>query len=452
MHLAGSLSMKKIPVVMCIDVEPDERLIDPSVQKDWSGFEVTYELFSKLRPRLEAATGSPVHFSWFFRMDPQIASTYGSASWVVRRYHSLIKGIRRSGDAIGLHAHPWRWNESLNKWIVDLASQEWINSCLRMGFESFRESLSEPCLYFRFGDHWMNNTTLRLIEKLGARFDLTLEPGQKGGHIDEPFTGDFLDYSQVPQRPYRPSRTDFRKPGSYLRRRLWIIPLSAGRSDWPAILSSQVEMKACSKNINPQVESALPRRSGSTPHPPNGMYEGYLDRTDREFISGWAYDKSRPEIPIEVEIYEGDQPLTTAIAATFRADLQAAGKGDGKHSFNVPVPTWLKDGKPHSIQVKVAGTNFDLNNSPKELTRCETNGDEYLTLNLAFNPWSLCRIVDTLLTASESPYLALVVRSDVSIHPDQHSHLDQTVNYILSHPLIGRLAFETPAEMIRRVR
>lgn len=176
--------MKKIPVVMCIDVEPDERLIDRSVQKDWSGFETTYELFNKLRPRLEAATRSPVHFSWFFRMDAQIASTYGSASWAVTRYRSLIERIKQAGDAIGLHTHAWRWNDSLNKWTVDLASQDWIDSCLRMGFESFRKSLNERCLYFRFGDRWMNNATLSLIEKLGARFDLTLEPGQTGGRID----------------------------------------------------------------------------------------------------------------------------------------------------------------------------------------------------------------------------------------------------------------------------
>jgi len=362
-----------------------------------------------------------------------------------------MKGIKRSGDAIGLHTHSWRWNESLSKWTVDLANQDWINSCLRMGFESFRESLNKRCLYFRFGDHWMNNATLRLIEKLGARFDLTLEPGQTGGHIAEPFTGDFLDYSQVPQRPYRPSRTDFRKPGEYLKRRLWMIPLSAGTADWPAT-SADVEPRESSKNINPQEGSPLPRDSRSKPHNPNGIYEGYLDRTDGEFISGWTYDKSRPEMPIEVEIYDGDHPLTTAIAATFRQDLLAAGKGNGKHSFNVPVPTWLKDGKPHSIQVKVAGTDSYLKNSPKELSGCEANGAEYLTLNLAFNPWILCRIINTLLTSSDSPYLALVVRSDVSLHADQKSHLDQTVNYILDHPLIEQLVFETPAEMIRRIR
>jgi len=441
----------KIPVVLCIDVEPDDRLINPSVQKDWIGFESTFEIFSKLRPRIEAATGSPVHLSWFFRMDPQIAITYGSASWAVMRYESLIREIKRAGDAIGLHAHSWRLNETRDKWIVDFADQDWINHCVGLGFEAFRQSLNESCLYFRFGDHWMNNATSRLIEKLGARFDLTLEPGQTGGHVAEPFTGDFLDYSQVPRRPYISSRTDFRKHGSYPRK-LWTIPLSVGPEDWAPMSSNEAESKPRSLSSTDQTALSLSQVSASKPHPSHESYEGYLDRADCEFISGWAYDKSRPEIRIEVEICEGDHPLTTAIAATFRQDLLAAGKGDGRHSFNVPVPTWLKNGKPHSINVKVAGTRFCLNNSPRELTCYETNSSKCLTLDLAFNPWSMCRIVDTLMTGSHGPYLAIVGRSDIPTHPDRLSNMDQTINYLLGHPLIGQMVFETPAEMIRRLR
>lgn len=441
----------KIPVILCMDVEPDDRLINPSVPKDWIGFESTFEIFAKLRPRIEAATGSPVHFSWFFRMDPQIAITYGSASWAVVRYESLIREIKRAGDAIGLHAHSWRLNQIRDKWIVDFADQDWINHCLSMGFEAFRQSLNEGCLYFRFGDHWMNNATSRLIEKLGARFDLTLEPGQTGGHVAEPFTGDFLDYSQVPRHPYISSRTDFRKPGSYPRK-LWTIPLSAGPEDWAPMSSNEAESKPRSLISADQTGFALSQSSGSKPHPSAGSCEGYLDRADCEFISGWAYDKNRPEMRIEVEISEGDHPLTTAIAATFRQDLLDAGKGDGRHSFNVPVPTWLKNGRPHSINVRAAGTHFYLSNSPRELTCYETNSSKYLTLDLAFNPWSMCRIVDTLLTGSHRPYLAIVGRSDIPTHPDRLSNMDQTIDYLLGHPLIGQMVFETPAEMIRRIR
>src|SRR6185503_75496 len=153
---------------------------------------------------------------------------------------------------------------------------------------------------------------------------------------------------------------------------------------------------------------------------------------------------------IEVEICEGDHRLTTAVAATFRQDLLAAGKGDGRHSFNVPVPTWLKNGKPHSINVKIAGTNFYLSNAPRELTCYEANGSKSLTLDVAFNPWSMCRIVDALLTGSHRQYLAIVGRSDIPTHPDRLSNIDTTINYILGHALIGQMVFETAAAMIRR--
>jgi len=104
------------------------------------------------------------------------------------------------------------------------------------------------------------------------------------------------------------------------------------------------------------------------------------------------------------------------------------------------------------IQVKVAGNGFYLNNSPIELCSFETIGPPHLTMNLSDNSWSMCRIFDTLLSNPDCLYLALVVRSDVSIYSDLQSHLDQTINHILSHPLIGQLVFETPGQMIRRLR
>ena len=181
--------MRKIPVVICIDVEPDERLIAPNIKKDWTGFELTYQFLSALRPRLEAATGSAVRYSWFLRMDPQIAAVYGNAAWVVSRHTSLIREIQNAGDAIGLHVHGYRWDESQSKWILDFGNDAWIEHCIRLGFQSFQESLHQPCLYFRFGNVWMNNAALALVDRLGARFDLSLEPCRLADPTDATFTG-----------------------------------------------------------------------------------------------------------------------------------------------------------------------------------------------------------------------------------------------------------------------
>jgi asparagine synthase (glutamine-hydrolysing) len=97
------------------------------------------------------------------------------------------------------------------------------------------------------------------------------------------------------------------------------------------------------------------------------VYEGTHDGADCNMISGWAWDMNRPDTPIYVDIYDGSTLLATLKADEFRQDLVYAGKGNGRHAFNFVVPLWLKDGKPHSILVRVSGTDFDLSSTPRQI-------------------------------------------------------------------------------------
>lgn len=92
--------------------------------------------------------------------------------------------------------------------------------------------MNRPCRSFRFGDHWLSERSLDLLESLGTQFDLTLEPGQAGPTLlpDEQFTGSFPDCTRISQAPYRPHRTNFKKPGLARKRDLWLIPVSAERT------------------------------------------------------------------------------------------------------------------------------------------------------------------------------------------------------------------------------
>jgi hypothetical protein len=168
-------------------------------------------------------------------MDPQIEQIYGTPNWSAERYRELIDQLRRAGDSLGLHVHTWRLDSTTNKWVSEFADQKWVEHCVRTAFEAFHESFGERCRYFRFGDHWMNNATVSLIDRLGAQVDLTIEPGQSGPTLPDPFTGSFVDYSNVPQHPYRPSRSDFTGRGTFLKRRIWMVPLSAGKSGSPQV-------------------------------------------------------------------------------------------------------------------------------------------------------------------------------------------------------------------------
>ncbi|MEK6288853.1 MAG: glycosyltransferase [Acidobacteriota bacterium] len=99
-------------------------------------------------------------------------------------------------------------------------------------------------------------------------------------------------------------------------------------------------------------------------------YEGYHDIGDCEIIHGWAWDSNHPDLPLEVDIYDGDRLLATVTADEYRKDLHDAGKGSGEHAFSYRVPASLRDGRAHSIRVRVALTDFDLGSTPKEIN-CE---------------------------------------------------------------------------------
>jgi hypothetical protein len=228
----------KIPVIMCIDVEPDAREVEAFDWAGWKGFIAAHRFFTQLRPQLEGATGAPVRFSWFLRMDPQIEHAYGSPSWVVKRYSEIFRELESAGDELGLHTHVWRWDELSRRWVSDQGNQEWIDHCVRVSFEAFQRELGRPCRSFRFGDHWMNNETMQLLEELGAQFDLTLEPGLKAPRVRnsrELSTGSLPDYRGVPRHPYRPSKSNFKEPGFSEGREIQVIPLSTAKPGRPTI-------------------------------------------------------------------------------------------------------------------------------------------------------------------------------------------------------------------------
>jgi hypothetical protein len=97
------------------------------------------------------------------------------------------------------------------------------------------------------------------------------------------------------------------------------------------------------------------------------VYDGVHDPGDGRTITGWAWDSSRPDSPVEVVILDGDRPLATVTADRFRPDLLGAGKGNGRHGFIYPMPTKLKDGRKHHVAVRIAGTDFDLRGTPRSI-------------------------------------------------------------------------------------
>lgn len=427
---------KKTSIVLCIDVEPDVREVTLSGAKDWLGLEETFDFFNDLRPRLEDATGERVSYSWFLRMDPQITLAFGSPTFVTTRYGRFIESLRKVGDEIGLHVHAWRWQETNQGWITDLADQAWIDHCVISSFEAFQEAMGQTCRSVRFGDRWMNNETIRLFQKLGARFDLSVEPATIGGTTDISrgrFTGSLPDLGNVPRRPYQPSKNDFRREALMPSDDFYILPLSCptlGRTSQQSVLATS----------NRKTKSNL-------------VFEGSHDSTDCRAISGWAWCKSRPNVPINVDIYDRENLIATVTANMFRPDLLEAGKGEGYHAFEFPVLNSLKDGELHDIYVKFSGTSLNVNSTPRTI-QCDQRADatvEHLTLNLSYNAAVICHALDQTLSTGGTDYLGMVVRSDTVIRSPQRSNLDAIVAHIARHPMVGQFVFESPGDVIERL-
>jgi hypothetical protein len=111
----------------------------------------------------------------------------------------------------------------------------------------------------------------------------------------------------------------------------------------------------------PAASSPPPSQPASQPASPQaGNYEGFIDEVSCDIVRGWAWDPSRPDAPLTIELHDGNRLLKTLVADQLRPDLADGGKGNGKHMFREAAPKEFKDGKPHSVRAVIKGTGHQL--------------------------------------------------------------------------------------------
>jgi hypothetical protein len=254
--------------------------------------------------------------------------------------------------------------------------------------------------------------------------------------LAEAFTGELTDYTDAPRLPYRPSRRDFQRPGRLWARALWEIPLTTGTAQWA--------FEALRDRAASDDEASCHERVAR-----GGAFEGWHDRADEQAIAGWAFDASAPERVVAVDIYDGERRIARVDAGSFRADLLAAHKGDGRHAFELPLPEFLRDGNAHSIAVRVAGTDLSLGGTPHEVSSLPSGspGPAFLTFFLAYNPAILRGMIESVLDRQGSPYLAMILRTSVML-PDERARVERNLDYLLSRHDVERMLIATPDEAI----
>jgi membrane protein involved in D-alanine export len=122
--------------------------------------------------------------------------------------------------------------------------------------------------------------------------------------------------------------------------------------------------------IEEMKSNLVPEKSVVGPTPKSDP--GTLDKVDADSIHGWAWDPAHPNESLQVEIFADGKSLLTATADNQRDDLALAGKGNGRHGFDIPTPDSLIDGNAHVISVKIKGSGIDLHGSPTTVTIAKT--------------------------------------------------------------------------------
>ncbi|MGA3401019.1 MAG: Hint domain-containing protein [Acetobacteraceae bacterium] len=113
------------------------------------------------------------------------------------------------------------------------------------------------------------------------------------------------------------------------------------------------------------IKRAIDRRAGiELPEPgaPPGRLEGRLDGIEGGRISGWAFHPDRPEAQVWLEVLDGDGVIARVHARRYRADLESAGIGDGRHGFELHLTGQMRTRR--EIRVRRVEDGVELDGSP----------------------------------------------------------------------------------------
>ena len=81
-----------------------------------------------------------------------------------------------------------------------------------------------------------------------------------------------------------------------------------------------------------------------------GKLEGYIDTCDGVALHGWAHDPAWPDHPVLLDVRLDGTPIGQVRANDYRADLEAAGFGAGRHAFTFPISGRVVGGETITVR------------------------------------------------------------------------------------------------------
>lgn len=115
-----------------------------------------------------------------------------------------------------------------------------------------------------------------------------------------------------------------------------------------------VAARYCAPRVEDGEELEAIRRSlrPAFPQPETSFVELYVDVATHGRVAGWARDAGRAGGRLRLRVRTGDLVLCEVTADRYRADLEAAGKGDGFHAFDIDLIGGLSDAQLAALVVE----------------------------------------------------------------------------------------------------
>jgi hypothetical protein len=172
----------------------------------------------------------------------------------------------------------------------------------------------------------------------------------------------------------------------------WISHANRNGSVWYAccaeaidngyIQASEVENAVSQGYISPEIFDWIGRPSAKDYSEMNATWvapfnrftrpakpEGAISMSKDQRLIGWAWDPKKPDEPIDVGVFDGDDLVLTIRCDQFGDFLARHGKGNGYHAFNLPAPAKLMQSNAHRFKVQTLDKRAELKGSPMEIAR-----------------------------------------------------------------------------------
>lgn len=94
---------------------------------------------------------------------------------------------------------------------------------------------------------------------------------------------------------------------------------------------------------------------------------GYVDGIRNGLLCGWAWNAQHPRRRVRIRVSRDGSVVQHVVARRFRADVEAAGFGDGCCGFELPISALATDGESVSLVVETADEGLELVGSPSRL-------------------------------------------------------------------------------------